>query len=333
MKGGQVAYNLRPNKFVERQLFVDLLSILCLPPRDQYVYVSLSGPMLEDQRLVHQRLGWKKLVSLEGDEVIYKRQLFNCRPSYIKCCNSSTADFVNDFDRFADLYSNERFLFWFDYSDANARQEQLAEYETLLRRLKDGDLIKITMNANPGTLGEKQKGESEDELQRRRAKTLRDDIGDYLPAFFEHTAMTTRDIIPILCHAIKQASLNAVKADPRSQPIPLATFVYQDGPHQMLTVTVNRTRKADVDCLRETLKSNKWEYLPSEWTKAKRICVPNLSPAERMHIEKLLFSDDVKTIHENLPFCFDKDPATSLAILEEYAAHYRRYPSYFQVVI
>ena len=333
MKGGQIAYNIRPNKFVERQLFVELLAKVCDDPPNQYVYVSLGGPMLEDQRLVHQRLGFRKLISLEGDSVIHKRQLFNCRPSYIKCRKCSTEEFVSNFDDFTNLYNDEKFLIWFDYSDASARLTQIMEFETLLSRLENGDIIKITMNANPKTLGEQQRGEKDDEVQKRRAEVLHDDLGDYLPVSFEHTEMTNRGIVPILCHAIKQASLRAVRNDPDSQPIPLAAFVYRDGPHQMLTVTVRHTAKSDVESYREKMKTMEWQYLPSDWEDAKKINVPNLSPAERVHIEKLLFSDDLKTIHDDLPFCFDEDPEASLAILEEYAKHYRRYPSYFQVII
>ena len=332
MKGGQVAYNLRPNKFVERQLFVELLTKVCTEPPDQYVYVSLGGPQLEDQRLVHQRLGLKKLISLEADWIIYQRQLFNRRPSFIECRNDSTGDFVHDFDAFANSYSEEKFIIWFDYADANTRREQVIEYETLLSQLKDGDLIKITMNANPNTLGEIRSGENQEDAQEKRVEVLQEHLGDYLPEPLEHTEMTGRGFAPILCNVIENASRKAVQDDPRSQPIPLAVFVYQDGPHQMLTVTVRRTRKTEVESFCKEMESQGWEYLPSDWKDVTRINVPNLTATERLYIEKLLFSKDHETIHDELPFRFDQDQERSLEILEAYAAHYRRYPSYFQVV-
>ena len=332
MKGGQVGYNLRPNKFVERQLFVELLTNVCVGPPDRYVYVSLGGPQLEDQRLVHQRLGLKKLISLEADSVIYQRQLFNCRPSFIKCRNESTGDFIHDFDVFTNSYSEEEFIIWFDYADANARHEQVIEYETLLNQLKDGDLIKITMNANPNTLGEIRSGENQEDAWKRRVKSLQEDLGDYLPAPLEHSEMTKNRFVSILCNVIENASLKAIGDDPRSQPIPLAVFVYQDGPHQMLTITVRRTAKKEVKSFCKKLKSQGWEYLPSDWKDATRINVPNLTATERLYIEKLLFSEDHEAIHDQLPFCFDQDRERSIEILKEYAAHYRRYPSYFQVV-
>jgi len=332
MSGGNIAYNLRPNKFVERQLFVELLGKVCVGSPDQYVYVSLGGPQLEDQRLVHQRLGWTKLFSLEADWVVYQRQVFNLRP-YIYCMNDSTADFVRDFDAYADLYSGNEFIIWFDYADAKKRREQLVEYETLLNRLEDRDILKITMNANPNTLGEKRSGEKHEELQVRRLEFLRNQLDDYLPDTIEHTEMTSRGFAPILCNVIEKASLNAVRDRPRLQPIPVAIFEYQDSYHQMLTVTVRLTRKNEVDSFRQNLQSQGWQYLPADWENATRINVPNLTAKERLFIEGLLFSKQHKEIHEELPFRFDNDEALSLKILQAYAEHYRRYPSYFQVIL
>ena len=332
MSGGEIAYNLRPNKFVERQLFVELLTKVCTEPPEQYVYVSLGGPQLEDQRLVHQRLGLKKLVSLEADWIIYQRQLFNCRPSLIECQNNSTGDFVDDFDTFTHSYSEEEFIIWFDYAEADARREQVIEYQTLLNKLKDGDLIKITMNANPNTLGEIRSGENHEDVQKRRLKTLREQLEDYLPEIPEHTEMTNRGFVPILCNVIEHASLEAVQDDPRSQPILLAAFIYQDGPHQMLTVTVRRISKRKANSFCTNLQSRGWEYLPSDWKDTTRINVPNLTATERVYIEKLLFSEGNEQIHDKLPFRFHENSEKSLETLEEYAAHYRRYPSYFQVV-
>jgi hypothetical protein len=332
MSGGQVAYNLRPNKFVERQLFVELLTKVCVGPPEEYVYVSLGGPQLEDQRLVHQRLGLKKLVSLEADSIIHKRQLFNRRPSFIKCCNKPTKDFVKDFDAFTDLYNNEEeFIIWFDYSNPKARHQQVNEYETLLSQLKDGDIIKITMNANPNTLGEIRSGENQEDGQKKRLEVLREQLDDYLPDTLEYTTMTNPGLVPILCNVIENASLKAVRDDPCSQPIPLAAFFYRDGPHQMLTVTVRRTRKTKVESFCKKLESQGWEYLPSNWKAATKINVPNLTAIEQLHIEKLLFSENHEIIHNELPFRFHKNPEKSLEILEAYAAHYRRYPNYLPV--
>lgn len=334
MSGGSVSYNLRPNKFVERQLFVELLEAACSGHSpDEFVYVSLGGPQLEDQRLIHRRLKITSLVSIEADPVVYKRQLFNLRPSFIDPRNETTQDFVSNFDSFVDEYSNKEFIIWFDYTSPRQRREQLVEYQTLLGKLGERDVLKITMNANPATLGERRSGETSKEFQERRLKALYARLDDYLPKHLDPAEMTGHGLVPILCEAVERASLNAVQNNPRLRVEPLAIFVYQDGPHQMLTITVRLVRRREADRFLQDLVGCGWQHLPSNWTDVTRIKVPNLTAKERLFIEKLLFAEDDETVHTKLPFRFHSKDEESLEILQEYARHYNRYPSYFQVVL
>ncbi len=334
MSGGEVSYNLRPNKFVERQLFVELLGKICAGhPSEKFAYISLGGQQLEDQRLVHRRLGIETLISLEDDPIVLKRQIFNLRPSYIQCTQGKTADFVSNFDNFADTYNDKEFIIWFDYASARERREQIIEYQTLLSKLQPLDIFKITMNANPRTLGEQRSDESNENVQKRRLDALSRQLDSFLPAIPIHYAeMTKQKFVPILCHAIKKASLNAMQ-NTRMQVVPLSIFVYQDGPHQMLTITVRLMRSADRERLQNNLVELGWEYLPSDWNDFTRINVPNLTAKERLYLERLLFSKAHEEIHEELPFRFHSNQQKSLGIFEEYARHYNRYPSYFQVVL
>lgn len=101
----------------------------------------------------------------------------------------------------------------------------------------------------------------------------------------------------------------------------------------MLTVTVAVVRGADTPSFKQNLQNQEWLYLPDDWGVITRIDVPNLTAKERLYIEQVLFSDEHSVVHSKLPFRFDKDEAVSLQVLEEYARHYRRYPSYFQVML
>ncbi len=334
MSGQNVSYNLRPNKFVERQLFIELLAKVCSESPEKYVYVSLGGPQLEDQKLVHQQLGFRHLISLELDPIVHQRQLFNLRPASVKCLKNSTEDFVVDFDRYLSEYNDKTFVVWFDYASPNDRRDQLLEFERLLSRMQPPDILKITLNANPATLGGLAPEESQDHLQQRQLERLRGQLDNYLPADpIEPGQMTERGLIPIFCHAIKRAALNAVQKSPRLNVFPLSIFYYRDVYHQMITVTVCLTQKTEGDKLVQELVSRGWDYLPKDWTDATKIDIPNLTAKERLYIEGMPFSEDTKSVHEKLPFRFDKDDGESLKILEEYARHYRRYPSYFQVVL
>ena len=248
MSGANVAYNLRPNKFVERQLFIELLAKTCRGSSDRYMYISLGGPQLEDQRQIHRQFGFTSLVSLEEDLVAYQRQLFNLRPSCITCLNQTTHDFVIDFDKFMEQFSDKTYIVWLDYTSPSKRLEQLNEFQILLGKMQSGDLLKITLNVNPDTLGASRKGESPDDLQARRLPYLRRQLDDYFPSFHvEPKQMTIEGLIPIFCDAVKTASLRAVQNTPRLDVNPLAIFYYNDGFLPMLKVTVYLTKRAYSD--------------------------------------------------------------------------------------
>ena len=66
--GSSLPYRLRPNKAVDRELFLSLL--MRLAPKlalEKYHYVGLGGPFLEDFRLVHGRLGIAKMTCIETE--------------------------------------------------------------------------------------------------------------------------------------------------------------------------------------------------------------------------------------------------------------------------
>jgi hypothetical protein len=199
MSGGNVSYNLRPNKFVERQLFIELLGKICLTKSpDSYIYISLGGPQLEDHKTIHQMLGFNNLVSIEADPVVYQRQLFNLRPYYVKCRQETTSQFITNFDNFASSYEDKKFIVWLDYTEANMRYEQLVEYQTLLSSLEVGDILKITINANPYSLGKKEIDElgepceTDNNYRISLFKKLQDQLKKYFPS---HLNFTHEDIV------------------------------------------------------------------------------------------------------------------------------------------
>jgi hypothetical protein len=68
--GGQLPYQLRPNKAVERLMFIELLGRLDpdLSIGQNYRYVGFGGPQMEDFRLLHERFPVMKMLSLEKEK-------------------------------------------------------------------------------------------------------------------------------------------------------------------------------------------------------------------------------------------------------------------------
>ena len=156
MSGTSIPYHLRTNKAIDRDIFFELLGRLKLPETIQnYNYISLGGPMLEDLRLLHQRMNMNKLTSLEKDSAVLTRQEFNKPYSCISCKKSSTNEYINQ------LNPSSPSIIWLDYTKTNW-STQFQECHTLLSKLNVFDVIKISLNANPDSLDGK---EATDKLQ------------------------------------------------------------------------------------------------------------------------------------------------------------------------
>jgi len=168
VSGHNVPYQLRPNKFVERQLFLDVLDFVRVwngPSR--YIYASMGAKFLEDFKLINERFAIEHMISIEIEENTWRRQNFN-RLGFIDCRCQPSGDFVETVDRLLLEHPNHRLIVWLDYAAANKRGEQLGEFRQLLSKMASGDVAKITLNANPQS------------YRRRASQLTRRDFESYL---------------------------------------------------------------------------------------------------------------------------------------------------------
>src|SRR5438128_1087470 len=85
MSGATLPYHLRPNKAVDRLLFVDLLARLdsAVSIADNYEYVGLGGFTMEEFRMIHERFYELPLKSLEENRQVERRARFNAPNSRV----------------------------------------------------------------------------------------------------------------------------------------------------------------------------------------------------------------------------------------------------------
>ncbi len=334
MAGGGVSYNLRPNKYVERRLFVDLLSLICDNPKENYLYISMGGPQLMDHKLVHYELGVKKLYSIESDPLIYDRQKFNLRPGCIRCELQSVDELISNFVAIDNEYPSEDYIIWLDYAAANKRYDQLSEFQSLLGTLNSGDVIKVTINANCASLGQRLSNqETGEELQRRRFSIIKSQINEYFDEERFNEADITNNRFPqVIRRAIELAMIKGLREDLFA--LNILSFMYQDGEHKMLNVAYKLFEdKGKLELVKANLAAD-WEFSPKDSTDIKHINIPNLTLKERLFLDSKLFLESIDVIHDEiLPFQFDKDPEISKNVLSQYFSHYRRYPNYFDINI
>ncbi|WP_020537680.1 O-methyltransferase [Lewinella cohaerens] len=334
MAGENISYNLRPNKHIERRLFVDLLSLLCDKPRDNYAYISMGGPQLVDHKLMHYELGFKKLYSIESDPNVFDRQIFNLRPGCIHCELQSVNEMISNFADIDERYPEEDYIIWLDYAAANERYEQLSEFQSLVSTLNSGDLVKITINVNPTSLGQRQSNEeSGEELQERRFKRIRSQISEYFDdEKFDKNDITNKKFVNVIRRGVELSLISGLRED--LYALNVLSFAYSDGTHKMLNVAYKLYgSETEIERTRVSLNSD-WEFMPDNSEDVKKINIPSLSLKERLLIDSKLYCKSIDEIHDEiLPFQLDNDPEISKRILNQYFKHYRRYPNYFDINI
>lgn len=312
--GSSLPYRLRPNKAVDRELFMSLLTRLAPTLKlEGHHYVGLGGPFLEDFRLVHARLGIDRLTCVEVEAEVHKRQVFNRPIDSVETVHSSLEDYLDthDFDRPA--------IIWFDYTEPRALTEQIGRFSQTVGEVPIGSVLRITLNANPSSLGRPSEPLSGAALWNWRLEKFRDRLGALFPSDLTADGMETRtygsSVLRALHLAVQKEVLN--HAD-RKVVWALSTH-YADGQPMVTAALVT------CDTKDESIESmvGSWSYY-SPPDQPLRIDLPALSTLERLIMEsnpeaksKLGFELPKSTLGED-PF-------------EVFKRFYRIYPHFSRV--
>lgn len=333
MSGGSIAYHLRENKAIERNLFVDLLArIGRVENISDYTYTGFGGPFLEDFKTLHSALRIAKMISIEADGNVCKRQEFNSPAQFIQLKHETSGDFLRSHE------FSGRNIVWFDYTSPSDLYVQLSELRTLVGKLGCFDVAKITLNANPAALG----GKLGTDLHTTRVKILTDRLGDHCKQVLEEDDVLPSKYPSTLLHAIHGAlgSL-ATRASGEYFQI-LSAFVYKDGGHQMLTVTgivLNAKEPAVVDDFFDKSRVKHWPFHNTDWSAPLEISVPSLSTKERITLDSALPAPDAVNwgdyLCDHLGYC--PSETTNVEAIKDqlvnYAKFYRAYPLFSRVVL
>jgi len=328
MSDAFVPYHLRQNKAIDRNLFVELLlHINRYFPIKRYEYIGFGGAFLEDFKIMHAYTGIKKMISLEIDEDVLPRQKFNRPVSCISCTHKSSADFITEYGFLREI------ILWLDYMAPSEIGSQLQEIEALTSRLKRGDLVKVTVNANATALARSTELEKEEDLNQKRFDILEKRIGaTNFPADVTPEMMTHALYPQVLYKAIKLAFHKGMEGSPRHYFQPLTSYVYADG-QKMLTFTGIILALDETQEFFKKTEIKKWELSVIKDDKPLPINVPELSIKERMLLDSLLPKYSAETIQKRLKFLVGKNSEASLEGLRNYVRYYKQYPYFSKILV
>jgi hypothetical protein len=280
-------YQLRPNKAVDRELFLSLLARLSGTLKlEDYTYVGLGGPFLEDFRLIHSRLGISNMVCVEAEEAVHKRQKFN-RPIPGVLCEHATLEEYIDATQF-----EKPVIIWFDYTDPKAVTKQIARFAETVTNIPINSVLRITLNAAPDSLGRpdldeiqvspdgvKDEGDPRPTLYEWRLNRFRDRMGKLFPSDTQPADMERTRFGKILLSAIKLAVSNELLSCPDRAVMWLLATHYADG-QPMTTATI--LVAANGSSVGDSVKG--WGFLSSTESPL-LLDMPIISTRERLTLE------------------------------------------------
>jgi hypothetical protein len=321
-----VPYKLRPNKAVDRELFLSLLSRLAaIVNIETYKYVGLGGPFLEDFRLLHARTGVQDMDCVECEESIYQRQKFNKPIESIAC-------FLNTLERhFESTEFNTPVIAWLDYTSPRELRTQIETYSNLVLTLPHQSILRITLNANPSSLGKPDAnalsvvvpGDGNIERQGKtelewRLDKFRERLADYSPATLTPEDMTHRKYGKSILESLRLAVEKTTLEVTNRKVVWVLSTCYSDG-QPMVTATLIILSPDDLQ-VQDALKN--WEFLSLPQSPL-IIDLPSLSTLERLTMESS--TDPRSKLGYDLPKSdFDVNPFDSFKKFYRFFPHFAR---------
>ena len=313
----QPFYHLRPNKYVDRHLFVAALERFnVFTMLKGYRYIGFGSYMFDDFKLIHERLNISSMVSLEGDPIVCNRAKYNKPYKCIRVINQTSTDYIA-----GDDWGKKKTIIWLDYTNPKELAQQFNDVSSLLNLLNTNDIFRVTFNANVSSLGNPTERE---DLHEYRLRILKERIGEYVPVDIKPKDMTKNNYPMVLLKALHKLigkSFVETQYDRRFL-FPMYSTVYQDG-QMMLTFTgiVLDDHKKERK-LRNTFRG--LDFVNFEWDKPSRISIPELTVKEIIEMNKLLPSSIAQEqLRKKFGFVFSEDSE-----VESFAAFYKFYPSY-----
>lgn len=329
MRGATLAYNLRRNKYVERQLFNELLQRFSRWREiDDYLYIGFGGVYFEEFKLLHTRFNIKKMISLEREDWMLNRQKLNVPYGCIEPYCKSSNDLVGGIDSYRTPDKTSNLLIWLDYVTPKELPTQLSEVRSLISKLEDGDILKITLSLHTSWLND---GPADNVLV-NRLENLQSKLGSaYLAEGISINDVTNDKLPNVYLNALKRKIAEGLSENLKLEFLPLGCYTYSDGT-PMLTVTgalIDRAQKADFE---NCLELGKLDFASPQW-EIHQIEVPDMSLRERLELDRKLNGKTADQIAKELPFRFEKDEEESLELIRNYLKLYRFYPNYHRVQI
>lgn len=317
----QPFYHLRPNKYVDRYLFIACLSrIERMIDLKKHRYIGFGSYLFDDFKQIHDHLNISSMISLEADPVVFRRARYNTPYKCIRVINQTSTDFIS-----GGKWENKNNIIWLDYTSPSEIAQQFNDIASLTNILNCNDIIRVTLNANVSSLGQpNSKGSFPD----YRFEILKNRIGEYIPSDVTSENITNTQYPIVLLRCLKkmiEGLLVETSYDKRFL-MPLFSTVYRDGQTMVTFTGIILDNHGEEDHLK--MEFHDLEYVNFSWDSPVNINIPELTVKEMLEINKLLpDSNAKKQLKQKFGFVFSESEKE----IDSYISFYKHYPSFHRV--
>lgn len=307
-----VNYSLRPSKSIQRQVVFDGIRRLQTDlDLERMIYVGFGSIWFTDFVMAHKLAGVRDMISIEGNEVGYRRALFNAPFATVTVKQGYSGAVLPGM--FADpALRNRPWLIWLDY-DYELNEDVREDLRSVIENAPANSILLCTVNGLDRKYGQAQE----------RADRLRDLLGDVVPDDLEKDACKGDRMQETLASLTLDYMTSAAAEMARPGGfVPAFRIIYQDGA-PMVTVGGILPAKGAARVAGDTVRRAQWPCQPPAPIKA-----PLLTMREAAVLQAQLPRDDRLTRTRVQELGFDLEDHE----LEAFETYYRQYPAFAQIV-
>ena len=307
-----VNYSLRPSKNIQRQIVFD--GIRALKSRldlADMVYVGFGSIWFADFVMAHKSLDIRDMVSMERDDIGYRRAVFNKPYATVHVRHGHSSRIL------AELYSDENFrtcpwVVWLDY-DSHLDEALRDDIRSVIEKSPENTVFLVTFDGR-----ENGYGRADD-----RTSRLRDLFGAVVPDELpkaECKSVRMQETLADLTMDFMQSIV--AESSRRGGFMPAFRTIYKDT-SPMVTVGGFLPSPEKSEVAQRVIDAETWKCRPIG-----RIVAPLLTIREAATLQSLLPTADAlsREIVQSKGFDLEVDQ------IEAFQKYYREYPTFAQIL-
>ena len=307
-----VNYSLRPSKNIQRQLVVEGVGTLRTHLElDRLVYVGFGSVWFTDFVLAHRQLGVDDMISIEGEDIGYRRAVFNAPYATVQVRHGLSSAVLPTLYEDPQLRGRP-WMIWLDY-DREFGEAEKDDVISVIENAPANSILLTTFNGH-----EMKYGRAPD-----RAGRLRELFGDAVPDDLSKRACQDDRMQETLADFALDL-MRSTAAD-LSRPggfVPAFRLIYRDVA-PMVTVGGILPARGAAKVAADAVSDPKWKCCPP-----KPIIAPHLTSREAATLQSRLPCHAPLVRADVVALGFDLADEQ----LEAFSLYYRNYPAFAQIV-